>query len=451
MTRLSRSLVAVCCLGSLLVALRGYAAVPEYVRDEQPVADTLKDTQGLITQGFYIKPFDLSIFPALKQRLESLPPFWRDTRLAAKPRSYYFDRDRDIGDSVAWALGGAVEHQSGWWKDRLRVASTLYTSQKLYGPGDKGGTQLLKPVQQSFTVLGEAYVELRVTDSINARAGRTALDLPYLNRQDSRMVPNTFLAYGLFGNIIEPLEFTGGHVTRMKRRNSDDFEPLSRAAGLRGTDEPLSLVGMRYNFTETLNLGFVNLYSWEFMNTFYAEGNAGWRVNDKLSVGASVQYTDQQSVGDELGGKFETDVYGGKVSTTYKGATFSLAFSSTDNGSRVRSPYGGYPGYLSLMLRDFNRAGEDAWLMGLAYDFAQLGWKGVSGYINYAEGYSPNSNSTGSPDQTELDVTLDIRPQNTALKNLWFRLRHARVDEEGRLANDVRDWRVILNYEVPLL
>jgi len=439
------------CAVTLLLSPLCLASVPDYAREEEPVADTMEDARGLITKGFYLKRFDLSLFPRLKRRLEPLPPFWRDTRLAAKPRSYYFDRDRDIGDSVAWALGGSLEHQSGWWKERLRIATTLYTSQKLYGPSDKDGTLLLEPGQQSFTVLGEAYVELRLTERSFARAGRTALDLPYLNRQDSRMVPNTFLAYGLTGNIVEPLEFTAGQATHMKRRDSDNFEPMSRAAGLRGTDEPVSVAGMRYSFAESINLGFVNLYAWEFMNTFYTEGNAAWRISEDLSVGVGAQFTDQRSVGDELGGDFDTGVYGAKVSTTYQGATLSLAFSSTDKGSRIRSPFGGYPGYLSLMVKDFNRAGEDAWLVGLAYDFAELGLEGVSAYMNYAEGYTPNSHSSGAPDQRELDLTLDIRPITPALDDLWLRLRHARVDQQGRFADDVRDWRVILNYQIPLL
>ena len=265
----------------------------------------------------------------------------RDTRLAAKPRSYYFDRDRDIADSVAWALGGALEHQSGWWKERLRIATTL-----------------------------------------------------------------------VMGAVVMAVGADNPRFTHMKRRNSDNFEPMSRAAGLRGTDEPVSLVGMRYNFTKSVNLGFVKLYAWEFMNTFYAEGNTGWQVTDELSIGTGGQFTDQRSVGDELTGNFDTSVYGARVSTTYKGATVSLAFSSTDNGGRIRSPFGGYPGYLSLMVKDFNRAGEDAWLVGLAYDFAEVGWNGISGYVNYAEGYVSDSDSTGAPDQAELDVTLDIRPTN---------------------------------------
>ena len=434
-----------------MMGCTAYAAGPDYSREKRPVEDTLDDAKGLITRGFEEKVFEDSVFPRLKQRLDSMPPFWRDTRLAIKPRSYYFDRDRDIGDSVAWALGGSLEYQSGWLKQRLRVAATLYTSQKLYGPGDKDGTLLLQQGQQSFSVLGEAYVELKLTDGFTARAGRTGVDKPYLNRQDNRMVPNTFQGYGVEGTITEHLEFVAAQVTHMKRRNSDNFEPMSRAAGLQGTDEPVTVAGSRYNFSDSVNLGFINLYAWDFMNTFYTEGNTGWQVTEGLALGFSAQYTNQKSVGDELDGVFDTSVYGAKAGATYRGATLSFAFSSTDNDSRIRSPFGSYPGYLSLMIEDFNRAGEDAWLVGLAYDFSQAGLPGVSGFLNYAEGYTPNSDSTGLPDQRELDLTLDVRATQAPWDGLWLRLRHARVDQNGNFANDVRDWRVILNYKLPLL
>ena len=44
------------------------------------------------------------------------------------------------------------------------------------------------------------------------------------------------------------------------------------------------------------------------------------------------------------------------------------AFSITANSQNITSPYGTYPGYLSLIEKDFNRAGERAWLLGFSYD-----------------------------------------------------------------------------------
>ena len=79
----------------------------------------------------------------------------------------------------------------------LQIGATLYTSQKLYGPDDKDGTQLFMPGQEPFSVLGEAYAMLRLDDISAIRIGRQTFDLPWLARHDNRMVPNTFEAVAI--------------------------------------------------------------------------------------------------------------------------------------------------------------------------------------------------------------------------------------------------------------
>jgi hypothetical protein len=77
--------------------------------------------------------------------------------LVLKPRTYYLYRDYDVANTRAgWALGGGLEFRSGWWQDRIRFGATVSTSQKLYGPSDKDGTQLFKPGPEAFTVFSEA-------------------------------------------------------------------------------------------------------------------------------------------------------------------------------------------------------------------------------------------------------------------------------------------------------
>ena len=139
--------------------------------------------------------------------------------------------------------------------------------------------------------------------------------------------------------------------------------------------------------------------------------------------------------------------------SSYRSATLTLAFSSTDDGAGIRNPYGGYPGYLSLMIKSFNRADEDAWLVGASYDFERIGVPGLSSFINYARGDTPDSGSNASPDEQELDITVDYRFQSELLKGLWLRARAAFVDQENDVAGagDVNDLRVILNYELPIL
>jgi hypothetical protein len=47
-------------------------------------------------------------------------------------RSYYLERDRDgEADSLAWALGGAVEYRSGLWRDRVGLGATFYSASSI--------------------------------------------------------------------------------------------------------------------------------------------------------------------------------------------------------------------------------------------------------------------------------------------------------------------------------
>ena len=62
----------------------------------------------------------------------------------------------------AWALGGALSYQSGWFLDHFSVGAVLYTSQRLYGPDDRDGTLLLKPGQQGYTVVGQLYGRVKL-------------------------------------------------------------------------------------------------------------------------------------------------------------------------------------------------------------------------------------------------------------------------------------------------
>jgi len=169
------------------------------------------------------------------------------------------------------------------------------------------------------------------------------------------------------------------------------------------------------------------------------------------AIRLSGQFTDQRSVGNELIGSFDTYNVGLRVAGSLGGAVLTLAYSHTDNNARIRNPYGGYPGYLFLNIRNFNRAGKDAWLIGFSYDFAHIGWHGLSGFINFASGDTPDTGVLASPDQDEFDITLDYRPPKGFLQRLWMRARASFVDQHGPEAIDIADYRVILNYTVPLL
>jgi hypothetical protein len=392
-------------------------------------------------------------FPELEKLLEPLSPFFRDTRLAVNLRSYYFNRNyvNDPSAKEAWALGGSVNYESGWWMNRLKIGAVAYTSQKLYGPADRDGTLLLRPDQDSFSVLGQAYASLRLLDGLESRVFRQTFNLPYVNQQDSRMVPNTFEAVSFIGRSIASTDFIVSHVTQMKTRDSSKFVPMSEVAGIKNTDKGLTMAGARYHLSERFNIGAITEYGWDLWNTLYAESNRTWTFTEDIEFRLSGQLTHQESVGKELAGDFSTYVYGAEGAISCKGAILTAAFSVTDHSSDILSPYGQYPGYLSLMIKDFDRADENAWLIGVSYDFSLLGLDGLSGFVNYANGNTPESGPSASPDEEELDLTVDYRIKKGFMKGFWLRLRGATLNQRGPGAQDVNEIRFILNYDFAVL
>ena len=54
------------------------------------------------------------------------------------------------------------------------------------------------------------------------------------------------------------------------------------------------------------------------------------------------------------------------------------------------------------------------------------------------------------PDRTEYNLTVDYKPPLGLLQGLWLRLRYAQLDIEGD-GETVRDIRIIMNYDFPIL
>jgi hypothetical protein len=429
-----------------------HAFGPEYMLDESPAPASTDAISSPIKKGLEKKEKKPSQFPSLRKKLEHQNPFFRDTGLDLKIRSYTFGKDFDNPDEKqeTWALGGWLEYESGWWKNRIKIGATGYTSQKLYGPEDKDGAMLLAPGQEGIAVVGQAYLIGRVVDDVKFRLFRQAFDLPFVNKNDSRMIPNTFEAYSLIGRSVGKADFILSQVTRMKNRNSSDFEYMSEVAGVPSSSKPLTMGGFYYSFSKAFSIGSIDQYGWDTWNTLYVDGKANWNLTKELGLRISAQYIDQKSVGEELAGKFSTHALGGQTAISYRNAVLTLAYTTTDNAGETQNPFGGHPSPISLMIKDFNRAGEDAWLVGLSYEFSRIGMDGLSAFARYAHGNTPDSGAVASPDQDELDLTVDYHFKEGLLKGLWLRLRVAYLDQAGPQARDVSNFRAILNYDIAI-
>lgn len=380
----------------------------------------------------------------------SLPGFREGMQVTFKPRTYYLNRDRDKKQDVeGWALGGAVEGRTGWLGQRVQLSATVYTSQILYGPEEKDGTQLFKPGPHQITTLGEAYMTVRLGKDSGLRIGRQSFDLPWLARHDIRMVPNTFEAIAVGRKATTGFTYLAGYVNRIKRKNDDSFIPMSEAAGAIGTNEGLGLLAAQYTFKDDSLIGATNQTSFDVMNTFFIKGEKSFRINDDVSLRAYGQYTDQRSTGKALIGDFHTWLASIKGEIFFPNASIRLATSRAGEERGLQSPFGGPPNYLSIIVDNFDRAGEKAVMIGASYDFAGAGIKGLSVFSNISRGNTPDAGPNASPDETEYDLTVDYRfGKDSALNGLWLRARGAWIDQDEKIANgdDFFDFRIIANY-----
>jgi hypothetical protein len=383
----------------------------------------------------------------------------QDTTLILHPRTFYYDGTQNTGsENEAWAVGGWIGYRSRWLFNTLALGATLYGSAPLYAPAATDGTFLLKPGQEGYLVLGEAYAALRYRDYVLLKGYRHLVNQGYINPSDIRMTPNTFEGVTLAGEV-DSVRYLAGYLWKVKQWNADEFISMAEKAGAAGSKAGVVLIGVQLTPLAGLRVEVSNQYGFDTFNTMYAKGDYRHALNADWAVGIGAEFTDQRAVGEALVAnaatrKWRTRVGAARVQLIYRDLTFTGAFSNTGSGNAIQNPWGTYPGYLSLIdalaSQGFARANEKGWLIGAVYDFSRSGAPGLVGTVNVARGTGAIDPQTSArlPDQTEYNFKIDYRFPwlgLTILRDLRFTLRGAFYDRQGtdQLARQIHvilDW-----------
>ena len=400
------------------------------------------------------------IVPGLAEGMEQLPPFFRDTSVKLHLRSFYFNRlNSDDTHNEAWAFGGSLAYKSGWLWDTFAVGAVGYTSQPLYAPEDTGGTNLLHPTagnpQDSILVLGQAYAQLRYKEDAVVTGYRQLVNEGYLNPQDSRMVPITFEGVTIRGTL-GPIDYNVGYLTAIKLRQEYKFHNMAEAAGVAGDhNRGLVLTRLSSEPVQGLSLYAANYLVPDVLNTAYGFAEYTHNLTTDLSFKIGLQATDQRSVGAAFLDNFKTWNVNTRGILIWRGLGVGAGFSATGDGSALQTPYGDPPGYFTFQENNFDRAREKAWGVAARYDFGPgtllpgVNIPGLSVLARYAEGRDAINASTGVGLPTVREGNLDVIWNVPGVPGLQFRFRNAYVAESGNRV--VRAFRIILNYELPLL
>jgi hypothetical protein len=415
----------------IFVRLLCRANPPEYLAATHEPADTAAQ----IPSPFEEPTVEL---PAWRLFRLSTEPFLRDLAFSLQPRLFYDYVDNGKTLSEAFAAGGALILTTGWWHDFLQLGIAGYTSQPLATPYNAGGTGLLRPDGDGLLVLGQAWAKLR-EGPVMVTLFRQDLEWPFVNGDDSKMIPNLFEAYRLDVRPSNDLRFGLTYITDMKSRNSDEFLPMSEVAGVPGVNRGTSVAGFLAGSVTQTYLGAINLLTWDLLNIMYMQAGRTWKLSEDFQLRGDVQFIDERSVGDDLLGHFNTQLYGASLNASYRSAVLTLAVTKTYDGSDILSPFGGVPAFNSVMISDFDSAGETSYRVGASYDFARIGLTGVKAFANYVHGELPEGHS-----DDEVDATVDYYVHKGPLKNCSLSVRYGYNSPSYKPASE--DFRVIANY-----
>jgi hypothetical protein len=417
-------------------------------------ADASVETPTSTEQGQTLIDESFGRLSNAELRRERRREAFRDTKFSAELRAMCMNSENLNGtQNEACALGGSAGLRTGYFEDLFAFGLTGYTSQRLYGPADKDGTLLLAPGQHGYTVLGEAYAAVPISERVQATVGLKSYETPYINSNDSRMTPNTFEAAVVQGSAGGGAEgapawrFGAGYVDKIKERDSDDFVSMATAAGApAGVARGVSVAGANYTHGD-LSIGGVDYYSNDIINIAYVEAKGTLSLTDRLRLRVALQYANQRSVGDELlaGHAFSANQEGIKVEFGYDGALVTTAYTNTSAGTTMYSPWGGYPGYTSVQIDNFDRGGENAWMLRAAYNLQVI--KNLSCYALYVHGSAPDVAKQYA--QAEYDLNVQWKAVEGALNGLMLRARFGHVVQASSGQPQTNQLRLILYYDPP--
>ncbi len=420
--------IAACVV--LAVPSTAAAQATEFIANEGPAPDSVEELHGPIVVAFSdAEERPAAILGSLSGWLAEMPPFWSDMRVDANFRSYYFLRDNGttalIEENKSWAAGGTLNFESGKLWNIISVGGEYFASVPIDASDNTPGSGLLQPIQSTISTFGQAYVRATLGEQV-VTFGRQRINKPYLNGNDSRMLPISFQGITLDGRWLRGRFFVG-YIDKIKVRNSDTFIAMGRRAGVQNSDEGLWELGARYEWGEGNFIGAIGSYIPDILSTIYSELDTRWS-SGAWGFRLGAQFTDQRSVGDNLltGASFDTQSFGIRFSAGIDNFILTTVVTYNGDGARIRSPFGGDPSFTSLMLSNFNLANQSTWRIGFSYTGTAFGYPGISGFVNYARGVDAEIGGTGVslPDNEEIDITVDFHPTTGPFEGAWLRIRY---------------------------
>ena len=324
-------------------------------------------------------------------------------------------QDNDISiDTYSTALGGQLKYETAQlYNTTLAVSS--FISQKitpLTGETSTGenNTDILGPNGESLVYLGEAYVEYE-RKHFDVRVGRQKIDTPLNDRDDVRMLPNTFEAIMAGYGGVEDFIFVGGYITRWAGYDSGpDISQYKSILGL--ANSGIALAGVMNESIENLELQLWVYNLDGYSRISYTDAVYATEYKSGLSIESGIQ----------IGSGTDGGAYGAMINLGYLGANLSAAFNVVDSkdDKSITLGYGGGPYFTSMEEMTIGGVNDvQAYVLG--FDYALLD------VLSFHYAYGSFVNDT--VDIKEHDIVLSYARDDWDLE-----LSYAMLDDQFNVA-----------------
>ncbi len=451
------------------------SALAQASKQEDPIpANPGQDLTAIERIFLPPSPPPLTAFPELRERWKDTPAFLRDSKFDINVRSYYRDAVTNAPASAnvkeAWAAGGSVSTETGKLFDLVTLGAVLYTSVPLVAPSQYGDTGLLLPNQQGYAVFGQLYAQAHLFDTHKVTLGRYLYNTPFLGPHDNRMTPQTFSGYtvrGTFGaeegkpsadskesGSGPGFRYGGGFIDAIKPRDAIAFQSMASTAGVPTSNAGVGFGGGVLHWGPA-RIGAIDYYSQDLLNIFYTEGKYGADLGSGFNAIAAAQFVAQNSTGQHLmngGTPFATNQFGAKVDFGYDTAILTVGYSVVNPGFAIQTPWSANPFYTDALIQGFQRAGEQAVMVGLSHRLTHIGLPGVAVAAHFFNG-ATSAAAAGAPlVETEWDFRIEWRPEWKPLDGLWLRAQYGKSSTwQGGSLTTADELRLVLNYALKTL
>ena len=390
--------------------------------------------------------------------------FISDSKATLELRNMYLNRDyRQSGAPISygevWAQGFITRVQSGYTEgrvgfgiDALALAGVRLDSGRgrVNGASGGGGIGMLplerngKPVRNH----GKMGVTLKARISnTTLHLGTLQPSLPVVMHNDTRLLPGSYTGGLITSKEIEGLTVHAMRLTEHSQRDQTHREDFSRKT------DYFDVLGGSYAINPNLAVSYYyghlqHAYKQHFVGLVH-----NTHLNNTLTLRTDLRYFDTRDTGDKDRGKINNQFFNGMITLGAKAHKFSLGYQNLSGKNNFQVINGADPYNVNLStFWTFWRQEEDAWQLRYDYDFADLGFPGLTFMTRYVTASNVKTDAGNDGKEWERDTDLMYTFQNNALKGFRVHLRNVTYRASGVTgAPSVNENRVILSYTLALL